>query len=65
MSEGTKQDKDVPNGVVVGPLVVSKEVSSCSISDTFGKEKPEGDGRQEFNDRLGNEDDAAAHKQID
>ncbi len=40
MSEGSKQDKDVPNGVVVGPIVVGKEVSSCSISDTFGKKKP-------------------------
>ncbi len=65
MSEGTKQDKDVPNGVVVRPLVVGKEVSSCSISDAFCKEKPKGDGRQEFNDRLGNEDDAPSHNQID
>ena len=40
MSEGTKQDKNMPDGVVVRPLVVGKEVSSCSISDTFGKEKP-------------------------
>ena len=39
MSEGTKQDKNVPNGVVMRPLVVGKEVSSCSIGNTFGKEK--------------------------
>ena len=40
MSEGSKQDKNMPDGVVVGPIVVGKEVSSCSISDAFGKEKP-------------------------
>ena len=65
MGEGTKQDKDVPNGVIMGLFVVGKEVSSCGIGDALGQEEPEGDGRQELYHGFGNEDDAPAHDEID
>ena len=65
MSDGTEQDEDVPDGVVVGPFVVGKEVGACGVGDAFGNNKPERQGRQELYHRFGDKDDAPSHNEID
>ena len=65
MCDGSKQDKHVPNGVIMGLCIVGKEVSSCSIGDAFSKKKPKRRWIQSLQDWLCNEDDAPSHHQID
>mgnify|MGYP006334915561 FL=1 len=40
----TKQDKDVPDGMEIVAVIVSEEIRSCRIEQTFGKKENEGKG---------------------
>ena len=65
MCDGSKQNKNVPNGMIMGLRIVSKEVSSRSISNTFCKQEPKRCWIQSLQDWLSNENDAPSHYQID
>ena len=64
MCDGSKQNKNVPDSVIMGLIVVGKEVSSCGISDAFCKKKPKRSRLQSLDDWLCYEDDAPSHHQI-
>ena len=44
VGSSTKQDKDVPDGMEIVAVIVSEEIRSCRIEQTFGKQEDEGKG---------------------
>ena len=65
MGDGTEEDEEVPDGVVVGAVVVGEEIGACCVGDAFGEEEPEGGRGQGTEYRPGNEDDAPPHDEVD
>ena len=65
MGEGTKQDKNVPDGVIVWAVVVGKEVGSRCIGQPLSQKQPQSHWCQQSYHRFCYENYAPPHNEID
>ena len=65
MGNGTKKDKDVPDGMIVRTVVVGKEIGACGIGNAFSQEEQHRHGGQDSYHGFCNKEDAPTHNQID
>ena len=64
MRYGAEENEDVPDGVVVGTVVVSKEIGSCGVKQPLCQNAGNGVDGKTLVYAIGYEQAAPSHKQI-
>ena len=61
MGHRTEQYEQMPEAVVVGPVVVREEIRARGVEETLGQNAAQSGKREAFVNRFGNEYDRPTH----